>query len=517
MGLWFDATHSVDHVQPDTMSDFVLRLRAQQEAERNNRAVRAEQARRLSNEEAISARREARDAELERKQKLKERMEEAKRRGLATQNLAKLLSQGRTSEAGLLARSEQFEDPSTGDLRGIDMRVDTQDVPGYDDSTQQAVTQAARPDAMRLRSPTLERGPQDENGVEAPSAPGMQLRAPDVTTRAIQQQRAMFRFPDQKDEVSYDLNEMRDNASKEAQQQSARLLDAAAQARAMGDEVRAKQYEVAANQVQYQLRGDKVQMAEKVAGREDQQAHEMAKQDDAQDFQGEQRSIYNLTAEDQKGLKNRQLDIAATRAAKTGKNGGSPNTGKDGFNSKIDTAARASMNAYLTQQGFKGTAQQAENIGRLSTMATSKTGLGDATVAAGFVRLVQGSGVLSDADMDQFWNNAGSAGDRTEGFFTRVFSGTMPEEKRRQAIDALRVLGEKANARMSSLYEGAVPIMTRYGDYGNGWVKGYFGRDLPGMGQPQAPAPGSAPAPGARQLSPKAQAILDKYKNQVTP
>jgi hypothetical protein len=106
--------------------------------------------------------------------------------------------------------------------------------------------------------------------------------------------------------------------------------------------------------------------------------------------------------------------------------------------------------ATLEAAGYKNARSSYEQFTKMTDMALAGNGLLDQAVIGSWTKEAQGGvGVLTDADVDLFWNEAGSWADRNWNTINKVLTGKMMPERRAQALEAVKVLKGRAAANMA--------------------------------------------------------------------
>lgn len=119
-----------------------------------------------------------------------------------------------------------------------------------------------------------------------------------------------------------------------------------------------------------------------------------------------------------------------------------------------ETAARTATKEVLGQFGFKGELAQFHKFNQMGDQFTQKNAALDAAVAGSWVKQAQGgSGVISDADMEAFWNRIGSFAERTGEWISKALSGESSPEIRAKVTDAVKWLAAQNQARLGEAQE----------------------------------------------------------------
>ena len=150
---------------------------------------------------------------------------------------------------------------------------------------------------------------------------------------------------------------------------------------------------------------------------------------------------------------------------------------------QVTDDARSDMNAYLTNTGYKidqASMRQFDRMLNQADLAAQGNPSAARTFMGMFTKFAQGEvGVLNQNDIEVFWNQAGSPLDRTEEALTKLLSGGLGENKRRQAVAAIQGLKATVRQRIDGAYRGAAEYMRKYGAEGERYVKAYFGKGFP--------------------------------------
>jgi hypothetical protein len=174
--------------------------------------------------------------------------------------------------------------------------------------------------------------------------------------------------------------------------------------------------------------------------------------------------------------KNRRA--AASRAREAGNRPPKPATP-----GQVTDDARADMNAYLANTGYKIDQGSMRSFGRMEGLA-AEAAKGNPMASRAFMgmwaKFAQGEvGVLNQSDLDTFWNNAGSPVERTEEALAKLVSGGLGDGKRENAVAAIKALTGTIKSRLDQTYAGAVDMMRPHGATGERYLKAFFGRGLP--------------------------------------
>ncbi len=127
--------------------------------------------------------------------------------------------------------------------------------------------------------------------------------------------------------------------------------------------------------------------------------------------------------------------------------------------------------------GFKEAQIANQKFNNMATAAAKPNAALDAVTAGSFVKMAQGgTGVISDSDMEQFWNRIGGVKERTGQWVQNVIDGKIVPEKRAAVIQALHELGALAKQRVDGIKEGLRYRLTNspYADRTNDVMGTYF-------------------------------------------
>jgi hypothetical protein len=123
-------------------------------------------------------------------------------------------------------------------------------------------------------------------------------------------------------------------------------------------------------------------------------------------------------------------------------------TADRGDETSLDTVTKN----VFGQLGFKE--QQVANRKFNDMAATASKGNAglDAVTAGSFVKMAQGgTGVISDSDMEQFWNRIGGVKERSAQWVENVVSGKIATDKRTIVIQAVKELAARAKSNLDGI------------------------------------------------------------------
>lgn len=164
----------------------------------------------------------------------------------------------------------------------------------------------------------------------------------------------------------------------------------------------------------------------------------------------------------------------------------------------------------LTNTGYKAEALQDRKFNQLTTIiagARDNAALAQAGAGAWVKQAQGGVGVLSDKDMNVFWDRIGGIPERVENYIDTALSGKMGAERQRTVGEAVKVLGQTARNGMERIGQ---QVATRLGGtayatpevidrYLETYIPGYHGT----AGAPDAMHTGGGPQRPARQAAPR--------------
>jgi hypothetical protein len=136
-----------------------------------------------------------------------------------------------------------------------------------------------------------------------------------------------------------------------------------------------------------------------------------------------------------------------------------------------EAGARAFAKDILAGTGFKESQVQNKKFNDMAAMLSADPNAAlDAVLAGTFVKQAQGgTGVISDSDMNQFWNSIGGVEAKAEGWIEKALSGQITPEKRAQVAAAVQRIaaiakGNLDNTRQAMEYGFAnSPHLSKYG------------------------------------------------------
>lgn len=114
-----------------------------------------------------------------------------------------------------------------------------------------------------------------------------------------------------------------------------------------------------------------------------------------------------------------------------------------------EASARAAAKDVLGAFGFRGELQQFQKFNQMGAQLMQHNAALDAATAGSWVKQAQGgSGVLSDSDMEQFWNRIGSVGERTGEWISKTLTGNSSDPIRQKVEAAVRWLAQQNQTRL---------------------------------------------------------------------
>lgn len=143
------------------------------------------------------------------------------------------------------------------------------------------------------------------------------------------------------------------------------------------------------------------------------------------------------------------------------------------------TAAKNIAQTVFQNLGFKETQTRNRKFNNMADQLANPNAALDAMAAGTFVKEAQGgTGVISDADMEAFWNRIGGVTTRTSQWVQNVLDGTIEQGKRATVTAAVKWLASRAQQNLAEIrgtleaqYETAPEALRKYGP---GIVRSYF-------------------------------------------
>lgn len=135
-----------------------------------------------------------------------------------------------------------------------------------------------------------------------------------------------------------------------------------------------------------------------------------------------------------------------------------------------ETAAQTATREVLGQFGFRATQEKFQKFNQMAEQFSQKNAALDAATAGSWVKEAQGgSGVISDADMNAFWDRIGSAAERTGEWIAKILSGKSSDPIRQKVVEAVRWLAnynrdKLKNARSALEFRLDSPNLRPYKD-----------------------------------------------------
>lgn len=174
--------------------------------------------------------------------------------------------------------------------------------------------------------------------------------------------------------------------------------------------------------------------------------------------------------------------------------------------------ARQLAKDVLSEYGYKGTLGQTLKFNDMAgQLAASPNAALDAVIAGTFVKQAQGgTGVLSDSDMEQFWNRIGGVTDRTDTWVKRVLSGQIDQDKRAKVAEAVQWLAKNNAQKLRGVQDAmtyAFSNSKNYAGYGDQMIGTYF----PGARKAKPSSGGAAAAaPAKKYVMVNGQLMVDE-------
>lgn len=118
-----------------------------------------------------------------------------------------------------------------------------------------------------------------------------------------------------------------------------------------------------------------------------------------------------------------------------------------------EASAREAANTVLRNLGAKEEILADRKYSTmLSNLTTNPNAALDAATSGQWVKLAQGgTGVISDSDMDAFWNRIGGVGQRVDGKIQEIINGQITSGKRQVVADAVRWLAGRAQHNLNGI------------------------------------------------------------------
>lgn len=190
---------------------------------------------------------------------------------------------------------------------------------------------------------------------------------------------------------------------------------------------------------------------------------------------GEENSMYRDATREAAALE--RAKIAADAAGKR------QNTERPG---QVKDDARADIALIANQLDVKGLQASRRQFDKMSAMGKAAADGKNAIAAQAFMgmytKFAQGEvGVLNKSDIDTFWTNAGSPEERTQEALERILSGGIGADKREKALQAIDDLRGVIQGRLDEAHSQAATVMEPYGEQGDRYLRGIFGKGLPKM------------------------------------
>ena len=148
--------------------------------------------------------------------------------------------------------------------------------------------------------------------------------------------------------------------------------------------------------------------------------------------------------------------LATGRATPTDDEDSPPPFGSKAGNQVLDAEGKLDnvVQKVLTNTGYKAEALQDRKFNQLSTViagAKNNAALAQAGAGAWVKQAQGGTGVLSDKDMNVFWDRIGGVPDRVENYIDQALSGKMGAERQRTVSEAVKTLAGTARAGMERI------------------------------------------------------------------
>lgn len=117
-----------------------------------------------------------------------------------------------------------------------------------------------------------------------------------------------------------------------------------------------------------------------------------------------------------------------------------------------EQAVDAITGKVFGNMGFKEVQVSNRKFNDMAAAAAKPNAALDAVTAGSFVKMAQGgTGVISDSDMEQFWNRIGGVKERSAQWVQNVVNGKIAPEKRTIVIQAVKELAGRANQNLGEI------------------------------------------------------------------
>jgi hypothetical protein len=169
--------------------------------------------------------------------------------------------------------------------------------------------------------------------------------------------------------------------------------------------------------------------------------------------------------------------IAAEAAASRARMIKPPSDAQVASNARQDAAEIARVH------GLKATLadiQQAKKLSGAATEIANGNWALTGQLAGMFSKASQGgTGVLTDKDLDIFWNKLGGLKERTVAGLYKWYTGEPTPEKLAKIKEALVFAEGAARAHIADIAKRMIPVMRRWGEDGDAWMLNMVGVGLP--------------------------------------
>ena len=136
-----------------------------------------------------------------------------------------------------------------------------------------------------------------------------------------------------------------------------------------------------------------------------------------------------------------------------------------------EAAARAATKEVLNQNKYNEALAKNKKFRDMTDRLANPNAALDAYTAGEWVKQAQGgSGVVSDRDIEIFWDRIGGAAERSWSWVQGVIDGTIPYGKRQEVMAATRWLAQRSQAYLNEIKDAvdvqlsASPTLYRYRD-----------------------------------------------------
>lgn len=360
----------------------------------------------------------------------RESLDMSDRNQKAFSTLRDLVGQGRLSEAEAFASTTQVVDPRTGQMGGL--KFDRGEGPApqeYQGYEMRAPSEAPKPSMVGK----LQLSP--EVAAMMPPEQGQPARPKLASVNEAYPRRKPSISTPWGGTVEFDPEEGRVAKEQEAQKRAGEYRQRATRE---VDPMMAQAWLRAADREESQM-----------SGRETAQLQRIESQAIGQNFKQGEGAKYNTTREDKLKIGMRPRGAGGS-PLKTEKAQADLDNKEIGLEGKYDGVVQKVLNNL----NYKQINTQAVKLGDIaSSIAMSDTNPAAAAAGKGsFVKMAQGgTGVVSDQDMEVFWNRIGGLGMRARDAWQGFVDGTLPPEKKSAVQSALTEMENHARSNLNNI------------------------------------------------------------------